>query len=48
LKYFVIGDEDTVLGFGMAGVKGRAVAGVEQARSAFEEAIALPGFRLYQ
>jgi len=42
LKYFVIGDEDTVLGFGMAGVKGRSVAGVEQARSAFEEAINLP------
>ena len=42
MKYFVIGDEDSVLGFGMVGVKGRSVSGADQASAAFEEAISLP------
>lgn len=40
MKYYVIGDEDTVLGFGMVGVKGRAAAQQAEAAAAFDEAIA--------
>ena len=39
MEYFVIGDEDTVLGLGMAGVSGRSVARPDEADSAFTEAI---------
>jgi len=42
VKYFVIGDEDTVLGFGMVGVGGRAVADVPSAEAAFDAATADP------
>jgi len=42
MKYFVIGDEDTVLGFGMVGVRGmtaRTETGTEQAfNKAMEDA----------
>ena len=40
MEYFVIGDEDTVLGLGMAGVSGRAVSRADEASSAFNEVIA--------
>jgi len=39
MKYFVIGDEDTVLGFSMVGVKGLAVQNPEEAYSAFQTAL---------
>ena len=39
MKYFIIGDEDAVLGFGMVGVEGRTVKSREQAMKAFEEAL---------
>jgi len=39
LKYFIIGDEDTVLGFSMVGVRGRIVSNRSEAESAFQEAI---------
>lgn len=39
MEYFVIGDEDTVLGLGMAGVSGRSVAKPEEADIAFTDAI---------
>ena len=39
MKYFVIGGEDAVLGFGMVGVDGRSVASVEEADRAFAEAL---------
>ena len=39
MEYFVIGDEDTVLGFGMVGVRGTAVASPEAARKALETAL---------
>jgi V/A-type H+-transporting ATPase subunit F len=39
MKYFIIGDEDTVLGFGMVGVKGKIAANQKQAEEAFEEAL---------
>ncbi|HUV06779.1 MAG TPA: V-type ATP synthase subunit F [Spirochaetia bacterium] len=39
MKYFIIGDEDAVLGFGMVGVKGRTVGGVEEAEAAFKEVL---------
>ncbi len=39
MKYFVIGDEDTVLGFGMVGVEGRSVTSQEDADRAFGEAL---------
>lgn len=39
MKYFIIGDEDAVLGFGMVGVLGRIVYTAEQTRAAFEETL---------
>ncbi len=39
MEYFVIGDEDTVLGLGMAGVRGRIVKDAAGAKSSFSEAI---------
>ena len=39
MEYFVIGDEDTVLGLGMAGVSGRSVARPDEAKNAFNDAI---------
>jgi V/A-type H+-transporting ATPase subunit F len=42
MKYFVIGDEDTVIGFRYAGVDGEMVALPEQAKSAFNKAINSP------
>lgn len=39
MEYFLIGDEDAVLGFGMVGVRGREVATAEEADSAFRSAI---------
>lgn len=40
MKYFVIGDDDTVLGFRYAGLQGRAVATATDVRKAISEAIA--------
>lgn len=42
MKYFVIGDEDTVLGFGMVGVEGKAVDGEEETRAALDTALGDP------
>ncbi len=39
MKYYVIGDEDTVLGLGMAGVSGKSVSDAEEAQAAFSAAI---------
>ncbi len=39
MTYYVIGDEDTVLGFGMVGVPGRVAEDRPSAESAFEDAI---------
>jgi V/A-type H+-transporting ATPase subunit F len=39
MNYYVIGDEDTVLGFGMVGVKGTAVHTREETEAAFKAAI---------
>lgn len=39
MKYYVIGDEDAVLGFGLAGVRGRRVRTREEASEAFREAL---------
>jgi V/A-type H+-transporting ATPase subunit F len=39
MKYFIIGDEDAVLGFGMVGVQGKAVQNQEDAQSAFRHAL---------
>jgi V/A-type H+-transporting ATPase subunit F len=38
LKFYVIGDEDTVLGFQLAGVEGVAVETSEEAREALQKA----------
>jgi V/A-type H+-transporting ATPase subunit F len=35
MRYFIIGDEDAVLGFGLVGVEGKVAASVAQAREAF-------------
>jgi V/A-type H+-transporting ATPase subunit F len=39
MKYYVIGDEDTVLGFGMVGVRGKAVSGPQEAERTFRSAL---------
>ena len=39
MKYYVIGDEDTVLGFGMVGVDGSIVNTVDEAKIAIKRAI---------
>ncbi len=39
MKFFVIGDEDTVLGFSLAGAKGIVVRDAAGARRALEEAL---------
>ena len=36
MKYSVIGDEDTVLGFGIVGVSGTVAANAEEAQRAFD------------
>ncbi len=40
MKYSIIGDDDTVLGFEMVGVSGRMVHSSEEARRAFGEVLA--------
>jgi len=40
MKYAVIGDEDTVLGFGIVGVSGKVATTAEDARRAFEDILA--------
>ena len=39
MKYYIIGDEDAVLGFGMVGVRGQAAGDAEDAKKAFSRAI---------
>jgi V/A-type H+-transporting ATPase subunit F len=39
MKYFVVGDEDAVLGFGLVGVEGRAVHSPQEAQEAFASAL---------
>jgi len=36
MKYSIIGDEDTVLGFGIVGVAGKVVVNADEAMSAFQ------------
>jgi V/A-type H+-transporting ATPase subunit F len=40
VRYFVLGDEDSVLGFGLAGVEGRVARDAAEAAEAFSAAIA--------
>lgn len=42
MRYYVIGDEDTVLGFRYAGVEGEVVSTSEEARQALARAGRLP------
>ena len=37
MKYAIIGDEDTVLGFGIVGVQGKVAMNSEEAEVAFQE-----------
>ena len=39
MSFFVIGDEDTLLGFSLVGVPGKAVDNAEEAREAFRQAV---------
>ena len=39
MRYFIIGDEDAVLGFGLVGVAGTVATGVAQAQEAFSSAM---------
>jgi V/A-type H+/Na+-transporting ATPase subunit F len=40
MKYSIIGDEDTVLGFGIVGVSGRVAGNADEAKRAFEATLA--------
>ncbi len=42
MKFFVIGDEDTVLGFKLVGVEGRIVKTISESKEAFKIATATP------
>lgn len=42
MKYFIIGGEDAVLGFGMVGVQGSVVENADQARQALQSALGDP------
>jgi len=42
MNFFVIGDEDTVLGFSLVGVQGRAVSSLLEAREGFKAAVSTP------
>jgi len=39
MKYFVIGDEDAVLGFGLVGIQGLKAENPQEAESAFKAAL---------
>ena len=39
MKYFIIGDEDSVLGFGMVGVEGKVAESAADAEAAFSAAL---------
>jgi len=39
MKYFIIGGDDAVLGFGMVGVEGRIARNADEAREALQEAL---------
>jgi V/A-type H+/Na+-transporting ATPase subunit F len=39
MKYCIIGDEDSVLGFGMVGIQGFSVRNAEEAETGFKEAL---------
>ncbi len=39
MKYYIIGDEDAVLGFGMVGVQGKTVKDQGEAEAAFKHAL---------
>jgi V/A-type H+-transporting ATPase subunit F len=39
MRYFIIGDEDAILGFGLVGVEGKAVQNAEHAQEAFSTAL---------
>ena len=39
MKYFVIGEEDTVIGFGLVGVEGKQASTAEEAEAAFSSAL---------
>ena len=43
MKFFVIGDEDTVLGFSLAGIDGEAVNEAEEAKASLEKAFKMEG-----
>lgn len=42
MQFYVIGDESTVMGFGLAGVVGEAVETADEAREALKKAFASP------
>ena len=42
MKYYVIGDEDSVLGFGMVGVRGAIARNRNEAEHAFQKALEDP------
>ena len=39
MKYFILGDEDAVLGFGMVGVQGSIIRTAEEAHEHFNQAL---------
>ena len=39
MKYLIIGDEDTALGFGILGIPGKIVTNADEAQRAFQESL---------
>lgn len=46
MDIFVIGDENTILGFALIGVEGEIVENVDEARSALEDAVVREGIQI--
>ena len=46
MNYFVIGDEDTVLGFGLAGIEGQEVTTSDEAAQALDTALQNAAIRI--
>ena len=46
MDFFVLGEEEIIIGFDVVGVQGRVVSSREDALSGFQEAVAIPGLKV--
>ncbi|MCL1817388.1 MAG: ATPase V [Spirochaetaceae bacterium] len=45
MDFFVLGEEEIIIGFDVVGIQGRVVAAREEALAGFHDAVALPGLK---